>query len=129
MEPGKNSNCTIYAIRGASTCAQNNYESIKKCVNELVKQLLKRNNILPIDVLSISFTATRDLDACFPASIVRESPGWDDTALLDCQQMYVKTDLKKCIRLLAYVWLPYGTKPSHPYLENALNLRPDRSKS
>ncbi|MFM1812123.1 MAG: Chorismate mutase AroH, partial [Cyanobacteriota bacterium] len=76
---------------------------------------------------SVTFSATADLDACFPAAIARRLQGWDGVALLDCQQMAVQGDLPRCIRLLAHAWLDPADPPVHPYLRAAAALRPDRA--
>ncbi|WP_320664905.1 chorismate mutase [Prochlorococcus sp. MIT 1223] len=116
----------LQALRGAITCSKNSTESIANAVNELIDELVVRNNLKPEQIVSITFSVTRDLDACFPASIARKQPGWEKIALLDCQQMYVKSDLENCIRILAHTWLPSEQTPKHPYLGKATTLRPDR---
>ena len=77
-------------------------------------------------ILSITFTVTKDLDACFPASIARKCFGLDSVSFLDCQQMYVPNDINFCIRLMALVIFPSGSTVNHPYLRGAANLRSDR---
>jgi len=116
----------LCALRGATTCENNSVESITSAVEELLSELISRNNLIPDQIISITFSVTSDLDACFPASIARKNTGWEKIALLDCQQMFVKDDLLKCIRLLAYVSLPNEQTPQNPYLGKAKNLRPDR---
>ena len=116
----------LCALRGATTCENNSVESITSAVEELLVELVSRNNLIPDQIISITFSVTSDLDACFPASIARKKTGWEKIALLDCQQMFVKDDLSKCIRLLAYVSLPKKQIPQNPYLGKAKNLRPDR---
>ena len=116
----------LCALRGATTCENNSVESITSAVEELLVELVSRNNLIPDQIISITFSVTSDLDACFPASIARKNIGWGKIALLDCQQMFVKDDLSKCIRLLAYVSLPNEQIPKNPYLGKAKNLRPDR---
>ena len=76
--------------------------------------------------MSITFTSTKDLDACFPASIARRCNDLDSVAFLDCQQMYVSNDIDFCIRILAQVLLPQNFSVNHPYLRGASKLRPDR---
>ncbi len=114
------------ALRGATTCENNSVESITSSVEELLVELVSRNNLIPDQIISVTFSVTTDLDACFPASIARKRTGWEKIALLDCQQMFVKDDLSRCIRLLAYVSLPKKQIPQNPYLGKAKNLRPDR---
>ena len=116
----------LCALRGATTSEQNSVESITLAVEELLIELVSRNNLIPDQIISVTFSVTSDLDACFPASIARKQAGWEKIALLDCQQMFVKDDLSKCIRLLAYVSLSNEQKPQNPYLGKAKNLRPDR---
>ena len=125
MEKFNNSN-KIFFIRGATTSKKNTKVEMTSAVNELIYELMSRNNLEPINILSIIFTATKDLNACFPASIARKFNGLDSVAFLDCQQMFVPDDVKFCIRLLAQVNLPIESKPNHPYLRGASYLRPDR---
>ncbi len=117
----------IQAIRGATTCLNNTSESIEKAVQELVFELVKRNQLEPSQIISVTFSVTNDLNACFPAAIARQQKGWGNVALLDCQQMFVKGDLANCIRILAHVQLPENQSPQHTYLGKASMLRPDRS--
>ena len=116
----------ICALRGATTSEHNSIESITLAVEELMSELISRNNLTPSQIISVTFSVTSDLNACFPASIARRIKGWEKIALLDCQQMFVKGDLSKCIRLIAYVSLPLNQKPENPYIGRAKNLRPDR---
>ena len=116
----------LSALRGATTCETNSIESITLAVEELLFELVSRNNLITDQIISVTFSVTSDLDACFPASVARKKPGWEKIALLDCQQMSVKDDLSKCIRLLAYAFLPKEQMPQNPYLGGAKNLRPDR---
>ena len=116
----------LCALRGATTCESNTVESITSAVDELLIELVSRNNLVPDQIISVTFSVTSDLDACFPASIARKKKGWEKIALLDCQQMSVKNDLSNCIRLLAHVYLPKEQIPKNPYLGKAKNLRPDR---
>tara|TARA_Y100001968_G_scaffold303052_1_gene316864 strand:+ start:145 stop:519 length:375 start_codon:yes stop_codon:yes gene_type:complete len=116
----------LQALRGANTCEKNSSESIGNAVRELIYELQKRNQLNPEQILSITFSVTKDIDACFPASIARNQLGLEKVALLDCQQMYVENDLHFCIRILAFAWLSPNQKPNHPYLGKATALRPDR---
>ena len=122
----KNEKKYLHALRGATTCNNNSTESISSAVEELLSELISRNKLIPAQIISITFSVTSDLDACFPASIARKKSGWEEIALLDCQQMFVRGDLPRCIRLLAYVYLPIKQAPKNPYLGEAKNLRPDR---
>ena len=119
-------NHKIKFIRGATTASGNSVKEIEDAVVELVNELIARNNLANTNLLSITFTTTKDLDACFPASIARKFNGLDSVAFLDCQQMYVPNDLDFCIRLMAQVLLPSIHTVKHPYLRGASKLRSDR---
>ena len=117
----------LVGLRGATTCAANTTAAIREAVAELIDALVSRNSLNPSQIVSVTFSVTADLDACFPAAEARQREGWDSVALLDCQQMAVQGDLSHCIRVLAHVWLPQEQSPQHPYLGDASRLRPDRS--
>ena len=116
----------ITIIRGATTACGNSVMEIEVAVVELIDELISRNNLIKTNILSITFTATKDLDACFPASIARKFNGLDSVAFLDCQQMNVYNDVNFCIRILAQVLLPLNIPIKHPYLRGAARLRTDR---
>ncbi len=116
----------ITFIRGATTASGNSVEEIEVVVVELIEALISRNNLNKTNLLSITFTATKDLDACFPASIARKCKGLNKVAFLDCQQMHVSNDVDFCIRLMAQVLLPQNHSVKHPYLRGASKLRSDR---
>jgi len=116
----------IKFIRGATTSSGNSVDEIEDAVVELIDELISRNKIIKRDLLSITFTATKDLDACFPASIARKCNGLDSVAFLDCQQMYVPNDVNFCIRIMAQVLLPQNNSVKHIYLRGASKLRIDR---
>jgi chorismate mutase len=118
----------VKAIRGATTASENTEEAIAIAVTELLKELEYHNHLDPDRIVSVIFTATKDLDAVFPAKIARSvCPQWQDVALMDVQQMHVEGSLPRCIRFLIHANLPADTKVYHPYLRGASNLRPDRS--
>lgn len=116
----------VRAIRGATTVSENTAEAIGEAVTELLDELETRNQLDPDDIISAVFTATRDLDAIFPAAIARQRPRWNNVALLDVQQMHVEGSLERCIRVLLHVNTPHPQLALvHPYLRQAKNLRPD----
>ncbi len=122
MNPG----LELRALRGATTASANTGEAIAEAVGELIEELLQRNGLAGERILSVTFSVTADLDACFPAAIARRRPDWGGVALLDCQQMAVAGDLPRCIRLLAHAWMEGHREVVHPYLRGAARLRPDR---
>lgn len=119
----------LRALRGATTASENSVAAITAAVDELIAALVDRNGLVGDRILSVTFSVTADLDACFPAAIARRRPGWDGVALLDCQQMAVAGDLCRCIRVLVHAWMAPERHPQHPYLGEAARLRPDRAGS
>lgn len=116
----------VRAIRGATTASDNSVEAIREAVNELLDELENLNQIDPDDIVSATFSVTRDLDAVFPAAIARERPHWQNVPLLDVQQMHVEGSLERCIRFLIHINVPDPlVEIRHPYLRHAQSLRPD----
>ena len=126
MDEKMKDNYKITFIRGATTATGNSVKEIEDAVVELIDELISRNNLIKTNLLSITFTSTKDLNACFPASIARKSNKLDSVAFLDCQQMYVPNDVDFCIRIMAQVFLPSNNPVQHPYLRGAAKLRTDR---
>jgi chorismate mutase len=119
----------VRAIRGATTVSENTVEAIREALMELLDEMEARNqHIAPTEIISATFSVTRDLDAIFPAAIARKRPYWDNVPMLDVQQMHVEGSLERCIRLLIHVNVPNPqVKIYHTYLRQAKNLRPDWS--
>ena len=117
----------VQAIRGATTVSENSVEAIRKAVTELLDELEAKNQFELKQVISATFSVTRDLDAIFPAAIARQRPQWNNVPLLDVQQMHVEGSLERCIRFLIYVNMPetHPQKIVHIYLREAKKLRPD----
>ena len=126
MSKNKNFNLKLTAIRGATTSKGDTNDFIKEAVIELIQELTFLNNLKEDNIISITFTVTKDLTSCFPAAIARKYFNFNSVAFLDCQQMFVPNDINFCIRLLALVNLKSDSKPVHPYLNGSSKLRPDR---
>jgi chorismate mutase len=116
----------VRAIRGATTVEQNTVADISEAVTEMMDEVETHNSLDLKEIVSVTFSVTRDLDAIFPAAIARKRPGWDSVPLLDVQQMYVEGSLKRCIRLLIHFNTPDpDISIHHAYLRGAKALRPD----
>jgi chorismate mutase len=116
----------VRAIRGATTVSENTTENIKQVVTELLDAIETSNQLDAEDIISVIFTATKDLDAIYPASVAREKSSWSNIPLLDVQQMFVEGSLEKCIRVLIYINTPKSQNAiQHVYLRQAQILRPD----
>ena len=126
MSEKTNFNYKLTAIRGATTAKGNTKLFIKDAVIELIQELITQNNLKQENIISITFTVTKDLTSCFPAAVARKFFNFDSVAFLDCQQMFVPEDINFCIRLMALVNLRSDRQPMHPYLNGSSKLRPDR---
>ena len=126
MSGKTNPDLKLTALRGATTTNGDTDFFIKDAVIELIQELITQNNLNQENIISITFTVTKDLTACFPASIARKYFNFDKVALLDCQQMFVPDDINFCIRILALVYLESDKESVHPYLNESAKLRPDR---
>jgi chorismate mutase len=116
----------VRGLRGATTVSQNSPQAIAEAVDELLNALEVNNPLDPTEIVSITFSATPDLDAMFPAAVARQRPGWDQVPLLDVQQMQVNGSLKSCIRVLIHFNTPMPQNALRPiYLRGAAQLRPD----
>ncbi len=112
-------------IRGATSVDINAAVAIITATRELLERIVAANDLLVEDVISVTFTATPDLDAAYPARAAREM-GWMNTPLLCMQEMVVAGSLPRCIRVLV-LWntdLSPG-QVRHVYLGRARALRPD----
>lgn len=116
---------SLRAIRGATTIKENKKEAVITETSRLLKEMIKANNIPLSDIISIVFTATKDIDAAFPAAAAR-AIGITHAGLLDFIQFDVKGDLKLCIRVMMYAELNVAQSDvKHIYLNGAKVLRKD----
>ena len=112
-------------IRGAITVAENTRDDILQATDELLRQLVKANEIDDHQVAAVFFTTTSDLNAEFPAVAAREI-GWDRVALMCSHEMMVPNSLSKCVRVLILVNTEKTDRGLvHVYLREAKRLRTD----
>jgi len=116
------------AIRGAITVDDNNRGEILASAKTLLMELIKSNALQIRSIISIIFTATRDLDQAYPAAAAREL-GITEAGLMCVQEMYVEGSLPKCLRvmILADTDAPQNAA-RHIYLREAVRLRPEYSR-
>ena len=113
----------VRAIRGATTVEMNTTDAIRSATQELLDAIEDRNLFDPTEIVSVTFSVTRDIDAQFPAAIARERANWDNVPLLDVQQMYVQGSLERCIRILLHLNSPLPQAAmQHVYLRGARHL-------
>lgn len=114
------------AIRGATTVEQNTKEAMTAAVTEMIDALEAQNQLDLDNIVSVTFSVTKDLDAIFPAAIARARKGWESVPFIDVQQMYVAGSLPQCIRFMILVQTEQpAAQINHIYLRGAKLLRPD----
>ena len=114
----------LFALRGANSVERNEADAILDATDELMRELLARNDLSPDAIVSCIFTATDDLDAEFPALAARRL-GLDHVPLLCARELPVPGSLPRVIRTLMHYYAPEGHQPRHVYLREARALRVD----
>jgi chorismate mutase len=92
----------VRAVRGATQIEADEREQVLTASRELVTLVLEKNSLSIDDVISITFTATRDLASVAPALAARQL-GLHEVALICAQEMWVEGSLPRVVRLLAHV--------------------------
>ena len=110
-------------IRGAITVENNTEESIKEATTELLKEMVKKNNIDKTKISHAIFTLTSDLNAVFPAKFARIDFGWDKVAMMCYHELDVPNSLEKCLRVLIVLNCDDSFEPEFVYLKGASGLR------
>jgi chorismate mutase len=116
----------LYALRGATTVAENDADAILGATDELMREIIGRNGLAAEDLVSCIFTLTDDLDATFPAVAARKM-GLSAVPLLCAREVPVPGSLPRVIRVLIHCYGEAGHEPQHVYLGEAAALRLDIS--
>jgi chorismate mutase len=114
----------LLALRGATTVRANEAPAILDATEELMRELMARNDLRPEDLVSCIFTLTPDLDAEFPAVAARRI-GLSGVPLLCAQEIDVPGALPRVIRVLIHCHVPDGHAVQHVYQGEARSLRLD----
>jgi chorismate mutase len=116
----------IRGMRGAVTVDSNSEEVIISETEELLKQLIEGNNILPEQVASVFISTTDDLNAAFPARALRKFDGWTYVPVMCMKELAVTNGLPMCVRVMLHVNTAVKQEEIvHVYLKGAKVLRPD----
>jgi chorismate mutase len=114
----------LRALRGATTVPENDSDAILDATEELLREVIGRNELQAGDMVSCLFTCTGDLDADFPAAAARRL-GLSDVPLLCAQEIDVPGALPRVIRLMLHCYADPETPARHVYLREAVALRRD----
>ena len=116
----------VRGIRGATTVERDDPALILDATEDLLREIVRRNDLLPEDLASVLFTVTPDLTAEFPAAAARRIEGWSLVPMLNFTEIGVPDGLPLCIRVLIHVNTTRGQhEVTHIYLNEARSLRPD----
>ncbi len=114
----------LFALRGASSVDRNDAGAILGATEWLLREILRRNDLHPSDVVSCIFTLTEDLDAEFPAVAAR-GMGFSHVPLLCAREVPVPGSMPGVIRVLMHYHAAETHAPRHVYLGAARELRDD----
>ncbi|MCD8501125.1 MAG: chorismate mutase [Bacillaceae bacterium] len=119
----------VRGIRGAITVTQNDEKEISNATSLVIEQMIERNNIDPDLVAHVLITVTEDLDATFPAKVLRLIEGWTYVPVMCAREIPVQGALEYCIRVMMTVNTDVPQKEvQHVYLNDAIKLRPDLNR-
>jgi len=114
----------LFALRGAVSVERNDSKDVLDATTELMREIMQRNALEPENVVSCIFTATRDLNAEFPAVAAR-ALGFERVPLLCAQEIPVPQSMPRVIRVLIHYHAEDAHEPEHVYLRDARALRAD----
>jgi chorismate mutase len=114
----------LWAVRGAVQVDRNDADAIVGATEELVRELMSRNELGPERMVSCIFTVTGDLDAEFPAVAARRL-GLNSVPLLCAREVDVPGSMQRVIRVLVHFYAGDSHQPSHTYLGETHALRAD----
>lgn len=99
----------VRGIRGATTATANTADAINEATEELLRELVRLNDLNPDDIACAFLTTTTDLDAEFPAHAARRL-GWTQVALLCGHDMNVRQPNPRGIPMCIRVLILYNTE-------------------
>lgn len=121
-------NC-VRGIRGAVRADRNTREAILDATKRLLQEMADANDVNPDDIASVFLTTTPDLNAEFPAYVVREL-GWKTVPLLCAREIDVPHGMGSLVRILIHINTDRRQDEiTHVYLGETARLRPDLEQS
>jgi chorismate mutase len=115
----------VRGLRGATTVDTDTADQVTERSQELMHEILTRNELVEDDIVSALFTTTADVTSIFPATAIREI-GFGAVPLLCAAEIPVPDSMPLCIRVLLHVYTAKGRDEiHHVYLHGAQGLRDD----
>ncbi len=115
----------LRGIRGAVQAAADTPDAIDAATQDLLREMVRRNEVAPEGLLAIWFTQTPDLTAAHAAASAR-ALGWRHVPLLGAQEAPVAGQMERVVRalMLADLDVNHGAV-RHVYLGATRELRED----
>ena len=115
----------VRGLRGATTVDADTAAQVTERSQELMREIMARNELVEDDIVSVLFTATADVTSIFPATAIREI-GFGAVPLLCAAEIAVPGAMPLCIRVLLHVHTTRSRdEMHHVYLHGAQGLRDD----
>ena len=115
----------VRGLRGATTVDADTPAQVTERSQELMREIMARNELVEDDIVSVLFTATPDVTSIFPATAIREI-GFGAVPLLCAAEIAVPGAMPLCIRVLLHVHTTRSRdEMHHVYLHGAQVLRDD----
>ena len=115
----------VRGLRGATTVDADTPAQVTERSQELMREIMARNELMEDDIVSVLFTATADVTSIFPATAIREI-GFGAVPLLCAAEIAVPGAMPLCIRVLLHVHTTRSRdEMHHVYLHGAQGLRDD----
>lgn len=119
----------VRGIRGATTVEHNDEQEILSATAELLHEVVAANQLQPEDICAVFITVTHDLNAAFPAKVIRQMTGYELVPLMCSLEIDVPGGLERCIRFMVQTNTDKRQDEMiHVYLNEARRLRPDLSE-
>ncbi|WP_141433335.1 chorismate mutase [Bacillus sp. 03113] len=116
----------IRGVRGAITVKENTEAEMTSATERLINEVIVKNGIEADQVASVFISVTDDLNAAFPAKVLRSMEGWTFVPVMCMKEISVPSALQKCIRVMFHINTDMSPMDiEHIYLEGAAVLRPD----
>ena len=115
----------VRGLRGATTVDADTVAQVTERSQELMREIMTRNELVEDDIVSALFTTTADVTSIFPATAIREI-GFGAVPLLCAAEIPVPGSMPHCIRVLLHVHTAKSKDEiHHVYLHGAQVLRDD----
>lgn len=115
----------VKAVRGAISIEKNNLESMEKGVVSLISAVTEKNNINELNIISIIFSQTNDLNIANPAAALRASGKYMNIPLFCTQEPEYEKSISSIVRVLLTFESMTQEIIQPVYLGKAVELRKD----